>query len=88
MRAWPAGGERRLAEAVERLSLTRPVAGLAVQGQGLPLMIGGLLVAPVSQVDITEAGKGIGFAGPVAAVAEQDQGLLVVVAGLLIKALP
>ena len=51
--AGPASGERRLAEAVERLSLTGPVARLAVQGQGQPLMVGGLLVAAVSQVDIT-----------------------------------
>jgi hypothetical protein len=57
-----ADGEVRLAQAIERLGLTGPVAGLAEQGLGLPELVCGLLAAAQPQVDEAEIAQGTGFA--------------------------
>lgn len=51
-------------------------AGLAEYGQCLLETGGGLLAAPLPQIDGAEAGQGVGLGDPVADISEQSQGLL------------
>src|ERR1700733_12743692 len=55
-------GEERFTKTVERLGLTRAVAGLAVQGQRLPEMAGGLLVTALPQLEFAEVSQYKGLA--------------------------
>lgn len=56
-----AGGEKRLAEAVQRVGFTGPVADLLVQGQALLNVITGLLGAALPQPDIADPGECVGL---------------------------
>lgn len=55
------GGDQRLAEAVERLGLTRRITGLPVQRQGPPEMAGRLWAAALPQLDKAKAGQHLGL---------------------------
>ena len=59
-----ARGEERFAEAIERLGLTRAIAGLAVQGQRLPEMADGLTAAALPQLGKAQASQHPGLAQP------------------------
>ncbi len=83
-----AGGVVGLADAVEGLHFTGLVAGLAEQGDGLLVVLGGLLVVALPVVDVAEVSQCVGFAGPVADLTEQGQGALVVLGGMVVAALP
>src|ERR1700730_917149 len=56
-----AGREMRLAEAVQCVGLTGPVADLLVQGQGLLEAVAGLLVAALPQADVAGSGECFGL---------------------------
>ena len=82
-----ARGEERFAKTVERLGLTRAIAGLAVQGQRLPEMADGRLVAALPQLGNAQASQRLGLAQPAADLAAQLQGPLEMAGGLLVTAL-
>lgn len=83
-----ARGEERFAEAIERLGLTRAIAGLAVQGQRLPEMADGLTAAALPQLGKAQASQHPGLAQPATDLAAQPQGLPEVADGLQVTALP
>ena len=64
------------------------MADLAVQGQGLLVVLGGLPVAALPPVDDAKVVQRAGFAIAVIDRAGQGEGLLVVLGGLLVVALP
>src|ERR1035438_2772522 len=59
----PAGGEEHFTEAVECNGLTSSVADLTAHSQGLPLVIGGLLITALPQAGIAKSGEGAGQSG-------------------------
>ena len=60
------------------------VADLTAHSQGLPLVIGGLLITALPQAGIAEIGEGAGLTASAAGLAEQGQSPLEVVDGLAI----
>lgn len=58
-----AGEQEDRTEAVECLSFTRTVAGLAEHAQGLLELAGGLPAAALAQVDVAEVEQRAGFDG-------------------------
>src|ERR1035438_1327377 len=78
----PAGGEEHFTEAVERTYFTRLIADLTGHSQGLPLVIGGLLITALPQAGIAKSGEGARLTGSAADLAEQGQRPLEVSSGL------
>jgi hypothetical protein len=77
-RACPAGvtcPEENLTNAVERLGLHNPMAGLSGHGQGLLKIADSVLMAAESQVNLTEPDQGLSFAAGVAYFVEHGHGL-------------
>jgi hypothetical protein len=83
-----ARGEGRFAETVERLGLTRAIAGLAVEDQRLPEVADGLPAAALPQLGDAQASQRPGLARPVTDLAAQPQGPPEMAGGLRITALP
>jgi hypothetical protein len=83
-----ARGEERFAKTVERLGLTRAIAGLAVEGQRLPEMADGLTAAALPQLGKAQASQRPGLAQPATDLAAQPQGLPEMASGLQVTALP
>src|ERR1039458_5324415 len=70
---WLAGHEKCLAEAVECVGLTGPVADLLVQGQGLLEAVAGLPGAAFPQADVAGSGECFGLLGAVTGLWAQGQ---------------
>ena len=63
-----------VAEADQDVRLNGAVAGLAAQGQGLPLVTSGLRVAALSPVDDAKADQHFGFGGSITGLAGGPEG--------------
>ena len=64
------------------------VAQLTLEGEGLPHVVGGLLVTAQRVVDDAQAAQGPGLGDLVADVAREREGLPLGFGGLLVAALP
>ena len=83
-----ARGEERFAKAVERLGLTRGIAGLAVKGQRLPEMTNGLVAVTLPQLGNAQASQGPGLAQLATDLAAHSQGSSEMAGGLRVVPLP
>jgi hypothetical protein len=68
-----ARSEERFTKTVECLRLTRVIAGLAVEGQGLLEIADGLLATALPQFQNAQASQGPGLAQPAAGLPAQPQ---------------
>ena len=80
--------EERFAKTVERLGLTRAIAGLNVEGQRLPEMADGLPAAALPQLGNAQASQRPGLAQPATDLAAQSQGPAEMAGGLHVTAEP
>ena len=83
-----ARGEESFAEAVERLGLTRAIAGLAVEFQRLPEMADGLLASSLPQLGNAQTSQRVNLAQPAADLPAQPQEQPEMAGGLHIATLP
>src|ERR1700728_2733810 len=72
---------------MQRVCFHAPVAGLAVKGQGISQLCGGLTVLPLHLIRVAERVPDSNLSGPVAGLFEAAERLLVALYGIQVPAL-